>query len=214
MANLLFYTRLVLSLLYYVIQFIVDVMDLRKGNTNTILTKSVKGTPAQNAILCGVLEAVNPVVSKALYLSSGVSSWPVPMRVIIDIQLREGLRVSEVLRIRHNDILSLGRLKVTASKKGQDRVINYDDPYGYLKFCKTNGVTPFKDYDRFFLYRAYKKEGIVLFHDLDKKSSVTHALRHLLVQQLTKEIEDKSLISTVLGHKSTKTISWYDGTKR
>jgi len=189
-------------------------MELRKGNANSLLDSSVLNPSAPNAILCAVRDGLDPVVSKALALTAKASPWPVPMRVIIDIQVRHGLRISEVLRIKHSDILTLGRLKITASKNGQDRIINYEDSFDYLRFCKANGVTPFKDYDRFFLYRAYRKEGIMLFHDFDKKYSVTHALRHLVVQQLTKEIEDKSLISSIMGHKSTKTLSWYDGIKK
>lgn len=171
--------------------------------------KSVQIAPAHNAKLCSVLEDLHPVVRKALYLSSAYSPWPIPLRVLLDMQLKLGLRISEVLRIRGVDLFSMDKVRIRASKRGRDRLVNYIDSYGYLKLCRSTGMIPFSDYDRFFIYRLYRKEGLMLFHEKDKKYSVTHAFRHLLVQELTKGIEDSSLMGDFIGHRFPDSIKSY-----
>lgn len=184
-------------------------MGLPKNSALSVGTKSVKKPSAHNAILCELQETFTPVVQKALFLSSELSPWPLSLRVLIDLQLHFGLRVSEVLKINYPDLMPLGRIRIKASKRGVSRIINYTDRYGYLEFCRKTGTSPFADYNRFFIYREYRKNGIMLFHEKDKKYSVTHAFRHLLVTMLRKDIADKSLISDVLGHKSKKSIESY-----
>jgi integrase len=184
-------------------------MGIPKESALTLRANSVQSPPALIANLCSVLEVKDKVIVKGIYLASELSPWPLPLRVIIDMQLQLGLRISEVLRIRSFDILPLGKLRIRASKRGQDRIENYTDAYGFLKFCKRNGVQPFSDYNRFFIYRAYKKEGISLFHSKTKRMSVTHALRHKLVHELEKEVDQMSLISDILGHKSRRSIESY-----
>lgn len=170
---------------------------------------SVKSSTAQNAILCSALNALNPVVRKGLYLTSVYSSWPIPLRVFLEMQMKFGLRVSELLQLKNVDILSMDKIRIRVSKRGKDRLIDYRDSYGYIEQCKRIGMIPFADYDRFFIYRLYKKEGLMLFHEKDKKYSVTHAFRHLLVQEMTRQIEDTSLVSDLIGHKSKKSIKSY-----
>jgi len=208
-AILLKFLPLVLRGLRLLFEFIRIGMGLPKESALSIGNKSVKTPSAHNAILCEVQELFTPIIRKALFLSSKLSPWPISLRVLIDLQMRFGLRISEVLRINYSDLMPLGQIRIKASKRGKSRIINYSDDYDYLRFCRANGVKPFGDYDRFFIYREYKKQGIMLFHEKDKKYSVTHAFRHLLVTMLRNEVEDNSLISDVLGHKSRKSIESY-----
>lgn len=208
-AILLKFLPLVLRGLRLLLEFIRIGMGIPKESVLSLGNKSVKTPSAHNAILCEVRDLFTPVVKKAMFLSSELSPWPVSLRVLIEIQLLFGLRVSEALSIGYADLMALGRIRISASKRGTSRIINYADRYGYLEMCRRNGVNPFADYNRFFIYREYKKNGIMLFHEKDKKYSVTHAFRHLLVTMLKSEIEDKSLISDILGHKSRKSIESY-----
>lgn len=182
--------------------------DQRK-NMITIGTKSVQKPSAHTAILCSVPGAGNPLLIKALTLSSDKSHWPIPLRVIIDLQLRLGLRISEVLKITPRDLMPLGRVRIRSSKRGKDRIVNYQDSFGYLEKCNNLSIVPFMDYDRFFIYRAYKKEGIMMYHSKGKKYSVTHLFRHLLAVSLDGQVDDKSLISDFIGHKSLKSLDSY-----
>lgn len=208
-AILLKLSPLVLRGLQLLFVFIKVVMGVPKESALSLGDKSVKTPSAHNAILCEVRNLFTPVVKKAMFLSSEFSPWPLSLRVLIELQLLYGLRVSEALSIGYADLMALGRIRIRASKRGTSRIINYADRYGYLEMCRRNGVKPFADFNRFFIYREYKKHGIMLFHEKDKKYSVTHAFRHLLVAMLKSEIDDKSLISDLLGHKSGKSIESY-----
>jgi integrase len=170
---------------------------------------SVQNPTAHNTTLCAVRNKLNPVIKKAIALSEPTSSWPMPLKVLILLQLTFGLRISEVLNIKHSDILELGRLRIRTLKKGIDRIVYFDDRYGYFKRCKASGVNPFQDYNRFFIYRLYKKEGIMMFHDSSKKWSVTHSLRHFMVQQVMNEVNEKNLVTRYIGHSSKESLDNY-----
>lgn len=192
-----------------ILDLIIKFKKMRQKSITEIRSKSVPNSSAHNAILCAAQSNLNPVIKKALSLSEPSSSWPVPLKVFIRLQLVFGLRVSEVLSIEHSDILSLGRLRIRTSKRGVDRIIAFDDQYKYLQRCKANGVHPFADFNRFYVYRQYKKEGIMMFHDVDKKWSVTHSLRHFMVQQVMSEIDERNLVSNYIGHASKKSLDSY-----
>lgn len=180
-----------------------------KKSSLVLRIKSVPNPTAQYAIPCSVLEEPTGLVLKAVTLSGSASPWPIPLRLIIHLQLLFGLRISEVLNITNYDLLSLGRIKIRTQKRGQDRIINYSDTYKYLDFCRKTSSHPFRDYNRFFVYREYKKHGIGLFHSKTGRYSITHSFRHIAAQTLNKEVKDKKLISNYIGHKSLKSLESY-----
>jgi integrase len=182
---------------------------MRQKSITELPIKCVPNPSAQNAILCALQDNVHPVIKKAVALSEPSSNWPLPLKVFIQLQLTFGLRVSEVLSISHVDILSLGRLRLRTSKNGIDRIVNFTDRYGYLERCKANGVNPFADFNRFYIYRLYKKEGIMMFHENGRKWSVTHSLRHFMVQQVMSEVNERNLVSNYIGHASKKSLDSY-----
>ncbi len=184
---------------------------MAKGHENviSIQSKSVQNPTAHNATLCADRTKLNPLVSHALALIHDSHSWPESFRVIIDIQLRLGLRISEVLKLVPADLLPLGRIRIRSSKRGKDRILNYSDPFNYLEKCRQLSLLPFRDYNRFYVYREYKKFGIMLYLGDHKKYSVTHLFRHLFATSLDQVVDDRSLISDALGHKSRKSIESY-----
>lgn len=182
---------------------------MKQNNIIGIRTKSVKNPFAHNANLCGVPTDTNPLMLKALYLSSSGSPWPPVLRSILELQLQHGLRISEVLRLRVVDLLSFSKVRIKTSKRGYNRIVSHHDGSGYLAKCKKFSIIPFADYNRFYIYREYRREGLMLFHSKDKKYSVTHLFRHLLLSQLNKEINEKELISKFIGHKKMESLKSY-----
>jgi len=189
--------------------FIRNVMGEERKNIVRMRTSSAQNPVAHCAILCSSQEQSNPLVLKALSLSGSQSSLPRPLKVILSLQLFFGLRISEVLRLASSDLLALNRIRIRSSKRGKDRIISYSDPTGYLQKCRLNSLAPFFDYNRFNVYRLYKQNGLMLYLGINKKYSVTHLFRHLLATSLINEIDDKHLISDLLGHKSPKSIESY-----
>jgi len=185
--------------------------DLKNDSKSTILlrVKSGLNPGAHNTIPCRFRNVHQAIIDKALYLASSKSPWPIPLRTICDLQLQYGLRISEVLNITPYDLLTLGRIRIRSQKRGKDRIINYSDINNYLNFCRESSVYPFRDFNRFFVYREYKKQGLCIFHSKGKKSSITHSFRHIIAQLLDMEIENKEQISEFLGHKSLKSLESY-----
>lgn len=191
------------------VSIISDFRTMRQKNVIEVTSKSVLTPSAQIASLCESRNILSTVTKKALSLSNMSSDAPVPLKVLISMQLKFGLRISELLLMRHEQILTAGRVLIRSSKGSQDRIICYDDEYGYLSLCKRVGKNPFEDYNRFFIYRFYKKNGIELFHEEGRKSSVTHALRHAVVKEVMAELDDINLAANYIGHKSTRSTEYY-----
>jgi integrase len=128
---------------------------------------------------------------------------------IIKIQYMYGLRISEVLNIRHCHIDRRNNIKVFGAKGSENRIINVAGIYNDLRVVSSSTRLLFDYYNRFFIYRCYKKLGFVYEHGKGLKCSVTHAPRHLLLKSLesiTDDIEEKARF---IGHKSTKSTQHY-----
>ena len=121
-----------------------------------------------------------------------------------------GLRVSEVLALDSSCMLGNYQLLVKGSKGSESRIVTvfyakevYDSlllntyPLGYV-------------YSRFWLYRELKKYGLYGYFGTNMYASVTHLARHLKVLTLTEQDVPRGTISHFLGHKSIKSLSYYE----
>ena len=121
-----------------------------------------------------------------------------------------GLRVSEVLALDRSSMLGNYQLLVRGSKGSESRIVTvfyakevYDSlllntyPLGYV-------------YSRFWLYRELKKYGLYGYFGTNMYASVTHLARHLKVLTLTEQDVPRGTISHFLGHKSIKSLSYYE----
>ena len=121
-----------------------------------------------------------------------------------------GLRVSEVLALDSSCMLGNYQLLVKGSKGSENRIVTvfyakdvYDSlllntyPLGYV-------------YSRFWLYRELKKYGLYGYFGTNMYASVTHLARHLKVLTLTEQDVPRGTISHFLGHKSIKSLSYYE----
>lgn len=95
---------------------------------------------------------------------------------IAHLQFVYGLRISEVLNIQHHHISRQGFVLIKSRKGSQDRIVFAGDALDYFDRCKANKVDPFKNFNRYFVYRQYKKVGLISFQTSSSKDSVTHSL--------------------------------------
>lgn len=164
--------------------------------------KSLSKLPAQNAILC------EPGVSResALYASIiaiiNDNRIPFDIRLLIDLMLSGGLRVSEVISLRGIDVRLDGKLVVFQSKNNQYVVIRSINFNAFWLAYGRGNFFRFAVYSRFSIYRIFKKLGISAEFENMSKSSVCHLPRHLvgaLVYQSTNSIEE---VKKELSHKN------------
>jgi site-specific recombinase XerD len=122
--------------------------------------------------------------------------------------------VSEVLNISFSDILPSGHFYLHGSKGSRDRVYFCSTTSSYFSKCGRNGINPFDGYDRFFIYRTYKKFGIGSLNAPGAKSSVTHAFRHIIAEEIYENTKDMETVGDFLRHKSRNSTKYYVNDKK
>lgn len=135
---------------------------------------------------------------------------PIQLKRFIYIQSISGARVSELLNIKHSDIISPTILRVKGLKHSEDRLLHIDKYCDYFSFCKFNMVHPFASLDRFYIYREYKKLNLVVSFIGSNKKAVTHSFRYRYIKKLKDNKVDISLIQKEIGHKTQKTTERYE----
>lgn len=176
--------------------------------------KSVSTPSAPTTTLCDLGKDLEARVTAVLAAGDKLKQWDVKLYFIYVLQLEHSLRISEVINIFPSDIDSLGNVKIKGLKNSSSRIISSSVVRPYLLYCRVSGVFPFSEYNRFYVYRQYKKAGVVWQSGGESKSAVTHALRHIAAATARKENFDASLITQKLGHVSSKTQIHYGQTVR
>jgi integrase len=130
-------------------------------------------------------------------------------KFVILLLLCYGVRISEVLCIRRQDLKGNSRVLLRGIKRSNDRVLEnvlfYGPAIDFLNCFDSIGTV----YSRFYYYRLCVKKGIKFDNGFGKKTSVTHAGRHLYAESLSQEKVELSTISRSIGHKSeTSTLSY------
>jgi len=170
---------------------------------------AVMNIPAHNAILCA--PALSFESEMYLYLSDCINNPAITFeyRLILDLLLSSGCRVSAIINPSGLIVRLNGLIVASETKTKQDivfRSINFND---YFMQFAGNRFSLLTSYNRFMVYRLFKKYGISAQILDNSKSSVTHLPRHLvgsLTMQSTSNINDVSL---VLSHKSIKSSHTY-----
>lgn len=176
-----------------------------EGRNNTVLEPS-----AQTNILCCLATDPKLLSNLAEEKLNQLAMVSAPLAYIFQLQYMHGLRISEVLQIQSKDIDKLGRIRIKALKGSESRLIVSDYCKSYMLHYKSINQPPFRDYDRFFVYRVYKKIGWSFNFGTNKKASVTHAGRHLSALESKSEFNDSQLTQRHLGHKNIKNTHVYE----
>lgn len=125
------------------------------------------------------------------------------------LQMENGLRTAELIGVKSTLITVTGSFKVKGKKGSNDRMISPGEAKDYLLKCRKVGRDPFKELDRFFLRREYKKVGINYYFEGDKKAKITHVFRHLHVSGMLHSGITVEEASKFIGHKNVKSTESY-----
>lgn len=126
-----------------------------------------------------------------------------------------GCRVSEALNISNSDITVEGRVLLRGLKGSLDRMIIGSELSEYFIYCRKNLTSPFKTFDRHFIYRFMKKMGIGAYFGQNERQSVTHIFRHLAILDMAGVDKDLHATKRTIGHKSISNTEHYaKGKKR
>jgi|TARA_R100001530_G_C4320651_1_gene155632 integrase len=133
---------------------------------------------------------------------------------VYELQMLYGLRISEVLRLQGCDVKSTRHIDVRASKGKEHRlVIPLESWEFYSRFI---GISTqiFKNYNRQYFWREYRKLGIGIQVPGNVRRSVTHSLRHILISSLDNEKVNVKTLKSFIAHKSASAQEAYKRIKK
>lgn len=125
------------------------------------------------------------------------------------LQLAGSLRISEALEIMPWNITLLGDVKITAKKRGIDRIVQGGEIREWLIFCRDNSIVPFDGISKNYVWRVYNKCGLVAVVGNKQNHQVTHIFRHANASVIRESNLSDDLVTQQLGHKSKNTQSHY-----
>jgi hypothetical protein len=94
-------------------------------------------------------------------------------------------------------------------KGSNDRVILDSSIKDYLISCKSSNSDPFKTFNRFFIYRFLKSNGVNYSPFYSSKNSVTSAFRHHSAADINQVSNSKEHSKLYLGHKNISSTNHY-----
>jgi integrase len=180
-----------------------------RNNSFSESKKSVPNPSAQTTIPCvsrNEVNSFNHFLNIALTDTKAQNKYLYRILLVMSIY---GLRISEILNIKYTDITHDGLIKLKALKGSESRIIVVTEIKDYLLKCKSNGNDPFTQFNRFHIYRQFKKYNLIFNSNKSSHLSVTHSLRHIAIAKLRLEGMSENEIAQFTGHKNVKNLRYY-----
>lgn len=170
---------------------------------------SVTTPPALSAKLCELSHNTSAALDALYNNIQKLNLYNPLVYYIASLQFEHGLRISEVLHISHYNLLNTGHFYLSGAKGSNSRVYYSSVTRAYFIRCKKYNFDPFDDINRFFVYRTYKKFAISFTDFEHKHTSVTHAMRHYIAQEIYDTKKDTAIVGDFLRHKSKTSTDYY-----
>lgn len=172
-------------------------------------TKSVLTPFAQSTKLCdlGNIEEIDVTVVSDTIERMKITNTP--LYYVAYLQYAYGLRVSEVLRIRVTDVLRSGRVNIKGLKGSNDRIVYCGEFATWVRGSKSRTMLVFDTMSRYYVYREYKKLGLIASNGEKSNRLVTHLFRHLAALELRDNDIDIDTTASLLGHKNKSNTKIY-----
>jgi integrase len=170
---------------------------------------SVLSPCTQSASLCELDNNQLSALNACLYFIYSNPKAATLERVLVDLMLSGGLRISEVLNPAGFKVNMLGQVYVIGSKGSENKLVTPLFMREWWLANKCNGFNPFFNYSRFAVHRMFVRNGIFLCGSSGYKNKTTHSLRHLNVALMQLMELPKEELSRLIGHKSFSAINYY-----
>lgn len=176
----------------------------------TILrVKSVKSSSAQFAGLCeGGNEISQGNFSPANNFVKN-KKINIMLRAMASLQIIYGLRISETLNIMSRDVSSNYQINIKGLKGSNSRTVIAVEHRDFWDRFRQSNIKMSDCYNRYHVYRIYKQYGIYAKFGTNIKNSVTHSLRHSVIQEMKSNGIENEDIKQFIGHKSIKSTLHY-----
>lgn len=131
------------------------------------------------------------------------------LKAFISLQFQSGARVSDLLKVTYRNITDNLNVIIRQGKGSRAIIVKPAEFEEFWKNVRDNKLSPFDLYNRFSIYRLYKKIGISYDEAGKLHKSVTHAPRKLLAQDIYERSNEITDAQAALGHKSNNSTKYY-----
>jgi integrase len=182
----------------------ISAIELGKRKVKPVLTP-----PAQSNTQCAHVDALELAGRVADMHLDALMKEGIEVYALARLMYHFGLRVSEALSIEGRHIDRFGNIIVMGLKGSSSRKVADTQLVGFWKSKIALGSHKVFGFDRFYVYRTFKRVGIGITEGGSTRSIVTHLPRHLFISD-TQKVTHKALATAeVVGHKSVKSTSHY-----
>ena len=188
-----------------------DILQAKGKKDNN---KSVLSSNAQSVIPCAVRELDQSLYSTLV--NSIINNHQIPMNLkwLVWAHYHTGCRISEILKLSPPIVNVSKRVYIKACKGSENRVCIVPPIHYISSETRIQQGVLSEYYDRYFIYRLYKKVGISAIFGNNINKSITHVFRHNVALNVIAECNDKSFASKALGHKNKDNIKFYENEQR
>lgn len=130
-------------------------------------------------------------------------------RALIELQYLYGLRVSEVLGIKHSDIDTAGFIRVQGLKGSNSRTVVSVHFKHYWLRVRSLQIELSCLANRFYYYRLLKRIGCYNFVSTQVNDKVTHLFRYAVVYRMLISGASLQEVQQFLGHRSLESTQHY-----
>lgn len=172
-------------------------------------TKSDSNLPAQITNQCDVADCLATETYAYIMRFVNDNRLPIELRLLIDLLLSSGCRISELLAPQGFIVRKNGLIELYASKNKVKHVFRSANFDSYLMNFAGSYYRGLSNYSRFQIYRLFKKLGIYATFENNTKMSVTHLPRHVVGSLTYQSTNDMADVKHVLNHKSINSSEYY-----
>lgn len=190
-------------------QIINNIMQKTQNRGSLVLRSSDRKLIAQTTAQCVPAGVELMTYSSAMTLIMERKHVDTTDAALIELLLIGGLRISEALSLTIFNISGDGRIKIKGLKGSNTRIVCPMLYVKYFLYCKQVKRDPFEGRTRFYYYRLFKKLGLVKYFGEDRRSAVTHSIRHQVIADLNKNGATLAEIQQFIGHKSINSTKHY-----
>lgn len=184
-------------------------LNQKKENRRKAPVNSVVSPPAQyRTLLHADYRLMQFQRTIETYCNSSLGD-PLILKLLVWVMYHSGCRVNEVLRIKTKDVSIFNDVKIPSSKGSNERIVRIPLLQGLkiTDICKSDYL--FADYNRYYLYRCFKRNGLYLRKSGAANYSVTHSFRVIYAHSLLSISKKSKSTATAIGHKGIDTIDYY-----
>ena len=171
--------------------------------------KSVSTPSAQSTITCDHANDYGKALMELQDLISNEENKNHILFLLLSTMLAGGLRVSEALSIRYNDVIDSNSVVIFAKKRSKNRVVRVGGDI-FKEICHLNSSDlVFSGYNRFFIYRFVNEHIHAKMSNKAFAHLGTRVFRYALATTLYENTKSLELVANTLGHKNIENSKYY-----